>query len=764
MKTIHNLQAIPGDIRPRIAVSEGNPWFLWAETRHDEGEILPLAGPPRELSKRLAIARRDGNLIRRERMFATDGDVIEPCALCVADGAWRAFWIRSQDGTSQLMSCRSNGSGTILREGRIWSADAVALSDGSLLLGAIEFVGREPRLQFYRFASLEDDSPTRLNLEPCEGVWSLSLASAPEGGCWVALDRMGPERFVVEAGFLDVDRLKFTPRPLPGSGFATMPAIASLAGGRAALVWTEDKMWGCGVYDFKRLTRLRYAECDRMECVLVEDVPLPEVLENDDQLSPSAPSLVALSAGVQVYFRRMRMAMRSGDGLVNDWGWPLYRMIRDAEGRWSAPEVFSHDVGYPDDPARVAAPTPTEVAAIYHAGSYDAMRGMIHGQRLHVALVSDVTAPPGPLDPPPPRERSPCPRPRLPDRPVIRSGRASLRCFWGDLHRHSHVSKCIPEHDGGYADHLRFALSARKFDFYSLNDHDTQIGEQEWDRWLACCETVSREGAFACIPGFEGPNHTVQGHINFYFRDLEAARFGYRELRHQESLPRIKDLCRRRGMMGRVTCIRHFHADKLRSEDIFEGEAAFDPELDWCMEAVQGRGFSPVTMHALLAAGFRFGFIGGTDHNRPPGHPRGGIGIYEQAITGIWAPDIGRETLFDALRARRTFCTNGPPMALCLWGNDAIMGTDASCRAENTIQLTVHPTTRLHSIQLVRDGVPIIRREGTAEQAVTETFRDAPGDREAHYYYAVVEQAPEPGLDYPGIGWTSPVWVSFRPS
>jgi len=103
-------------------------------------------------------------------------------------------------------------------------------------------------------------------------------------------------------------------------------------------------------------------------------------------------------------------------------------------------------------------------------------------------------------------------------------------------------------------------------------------------------------------------------------------------------------------------------------------------------------------------------------------------------------------------------------MALCLWGNDAIMGTDASCRAENIIQLTVHPTTRLHSIQLVRDGVPIIRRAGTADQAVTETFRDAPGDREAHYYYAVVEQAPEPGLDYPGIGWTSPVWMSSRQS
>jgi hypothetical protein len=27
------------------------------------------------------------------------------------------------------------------------------------------------------------------------------------------------------------------------------------------------------------------------------------------------------------------------------------------------------------------------------------------------------------------------------------------------------------------------------------------------------------------------------------------------------------------------------------------------------------------------------------------------------------------------------------------------------------------------------------------------------------YYYAEIVQTPEPGLDYPGIVWTSPVWV-----
>lgn len=78
---------------------------------------------------------------------------------------------------------------------------------------------------------------------------------------------------------------------------------------------------------------------------------------------------------------------------------------------------------------------------------------------------------------------------------------------------------------------------------------------------------------------------------------------------------------------------------------------------------------------------------------------------------------------------------------------------------ENVIQVRVHPTTDLTGVRLIRDGEVIATAQPTAGEAPYVTFTDrAAGDAE-HYYYAEIVQTPEPGLDYPGIAWTSPVWV-----
>ena len=451
--------------------------------------------------------------------------------------------------------------------------------------------------------------------------------------------------------------------------------------------------------------------------------------------------------------------MRSGT-LINDWGWQLHTITRAPDGNWTAPAIFSHDVGLPDEPPRLAATGAGEAMLIYHACSFDAMRSVIHGNRIHLAVLRAApAAATGVHAPLPPRAVEPANRPRLATRPVTEAAGERLGCYWGDLHRHSHVSKCIPEHDGGFADHARFAVSVRGFDFYSLTDHDTQISDREWEQWLGRCDCLSEAGSMIVIPGFEGPNHTVQGHVNVYFRDREAAAFGYRGMRHLATLPEMYEACRRAGMVNRVVFIRHFHADALRHADLLQGPGVFNPAFNWAMEVVQGRGYSPKTTRILLDAGFRFGFVGGSDHNRPPGHPRGGVGIYEQAITGIWSTVLDSQALFESLRLRRTFCTNGPLLGAAIRVNDTFMGGCAPKRAVQAIRIDIQPTTRLQSVALLRDGQPVAQRTLQAEGPVSLDFEDAPGDDAAHAYYAVIEQTPEPGLDYPGIAWTSPVWV-----
>jgi hypothetical protein len=744
-----------------MTVAAGVPWFLWVQADPSDGGVnLETGRADRYTRQTLVVARREGGCIVRVGTFAVAGDSPQARALCVTPDGWMAFWTETRDNTVALVAGTDAGETRVIQTGRIWEAAAAVLADGTVLLGLILIEGRTPQLRFHRV-----ERSGGVALFPCAhdavaGPWSLSLAPAGGSRCWLAFDEYADNRLRAVAGCFDAATGRLRLDPLPGTGFATQPSIAPLTDGAAGLAWTEDKAWGCQVYDFKRDTRLKYAEYGFEGLRLCEDVPVPAAAENDDQLSPSAPALVALDDGVHLFYRRLRTAIRSADGLVNDWGWQIHATVRSQSGLWTAPSVFSHDVGNPDDPPRVAATSGSDAAMIYHACSFDAMRSVNHGSRLHLALLrGGGAAPAATLAPHPGRDVAPAIRPRLAVRPMIEVGPERLHCFWGDLHRHAHVSKCIPEHDGGHADHVRFALAARAFDFYSLTDHDIQITDREWERWMGLCACVGRDGDFVAIPGFEGPNHTVQGHVNTHFRDREAAAFGFRTLRHLATLPEVYDACRRAGMTDRIFFVRHFHADKLRYADLLEGPGRFDPAFNWSMEVVQGRGFSPKTAHELLAAGFRFGFVGGTDHNRPPGHPRGGVGIYEQAITGVWGAHLGHETLFDAFRRRRTFCTNGPQLAAAIWVNEAFMGDAAAAGGRAVIRVSVQPTTELRTVTLIRDGELIATRTAATRAPSVVTFEDTPDRAVGHYYYAVIEQTPEPGLDYPGLAWTSPVWV-----
>ena len=104
-----------------------------------------------------------------------------------------------------------------------------------------------------------------------------------------------------------------------------------------------------------------------------------------------------------------------------------------------------------------------------------------------------------------------------------------------------------------------------------------------------------------------------------------------------------------------------------------------------------------------LEKGLRFGFVASSDDHR--GYP----GAYGEGVLGVWARDLSREALFEAIRARRTYAATGDRIALEVTLNGNPMGSDVAATTDRQIDVRVEGQDSIQMIELVRNGRVINR-------------------------------------------------------
>ena len=127
---------------------------------------------------------------------------------------------------------------------------------------------------------------------------------------------------------------------------------------------------------------------------------------------------------------------------------------------------------------------------------------------------------------------------------------------------------------------------------------------------------------------------------------------------------------------------------------------AMDEEADYPYYHNMGPRDSRNTVMEGLRRGYKFGFVGSTDHHA--GFP----GSYGDGLAAVLAEKKTRESLFAAIKARRTYAVTGDRILCDFRVNDAIMGSEITA-ANRRITGRFETEYALDKIVLYKNGRPV---------------------------------------------------------
>ena len=358
---------------------------------------------------------------------------------------------------------------------------------------------------------------------------------------------------------------------------------------------------------------------------------------------------------------------------------------------------------------------------------------------------------------------------------------AGRRILWADLQNHSGLSDGSATPD----DLLRYAREIAALDAAAVTDHDhwgmrfMDGAPSIWRRTLDAVDRRHAPGRFVALAGYEWTNW-VEGHRHVVFFEPTAGAVADRLLSSiDESFDEAPELWAGLGGVRTLTFAHHSAGDPIATDWSLEPPAGLEPVTE--IVSVHGSSESAdspgvVVRGALkgnyvrdvLDRGYRLGFVGSSDgHDGHPGlaqlaSPSGGL-------AAILSDEVTREGIYEALRARRTYATNGPRMVIRASYAGWPIGADvpAAAAAAGEVGPVTGVPERTLVARVVAPGevarMEVISRQGaTGAGAVAGEALCPEGERECGLTVALPEFRPG-GYLYlrvvqtdGGAAWTSP--------
>ena len=594
-------------------------------------------------------------------------------------------------------------------EGRALFGRAVEAVAGELRLGPLETVPRGPANPLLpHLAALVDGSlglvwqaldanyyraffarrsqsgswsaPRAVTPQEAADVWRPRLAVADDGRMLVAYDRFVPGS---TAGYDVLLATAATPDAefrsalvAGGPTYQGFPELGVDASGRAWVAYEEAPSFGQGgALRARRHTRL--VAVDPGGEVSHAVLPRELLLEQRGDL----PRLVVGPNGVGLTRRQPRSDYKPRNPTRRPFyaTWHTLVLTFDDAGRGHDVELMESDGDNENDSVLLDGPTGLQLllatdrrsANFEERYSFDSpIENPWRVARFELgALTGFPRLEAGPPPPAPQAWSEPAPQGlALADR--------NPRALFGDLHRHTNLSRCAGRMDGTFLDAVRYARGPGALDFLSVTDHFQHLTPWSHGRQLRDVERWDAPGSLALLAGYERmlPDW---GHQNLVFDSVASQRAASLALPpkqlpegqvvaipHMTSIPanpfdwtRLDPEVQRlievhQGLRGSYEGLPA--SSRAHVQRATEGQLG---EEIWPLAALDG-GASAGWITSLPAAlgpdAIPPGLISASDHTSS-GQAFAGIPLEAGAERRIEA-----KAIFAALHARRTFATTGP--------------------------------------------------------------------------------------------------------
>lgn len=336
-------------------------------------------------------------------------------------------------------------------------------------------------------------------------------------------------------------------------------------------------------------------------------------------------------------------------------------------------------------------------------------------------------------------------------------GGETLKLFWGDLHRHSNVSRCSVGNEPNPEDLYRYGIDVDLYDFFGLSDHSEYTTDYYWWRQQKVADLFHIPGIFSVLYNSEWSMTFPNGHTNTVFPSRHNFKMNAK-IGSTATLEGGWEFLRRGGY--KAITIPHTPADPgmgttwpaydpeyMRLCEIFQS-CRGSYEHDGCprqhVNATNKKGF----YWEALKKGYKLGIICSSDHG------------YGAAYACIYAPENTREAVWQALYDRRTYGSTTYGLVMEVHCGDHWMGEEFSSADAPLIEGFIRGATNLRSVEVI-GREKVLFSDGSIEKPIgTREFKLQWTDPEwsqlqgeQWYYVRVIQEDDE-------MAWSSPMWIT----
>ncbi|MBT3346759.1 MAG: DUF3604 domain-containing protein [Gemmatimonadetes bacterium] len=312
------------------------------------------------------------------------------------------------------------------------------------------------------------------------------------------------------------------------------------------------------------------------------------------------------------------------------------------------------------------------------------------------------------------------------------------RLFWGDVHAGQGELGCGI---GSIPHHFDFARHVAGLQFATHQANDHHITLDMWQMMREQSWTANEDGAFVAWLGCEWSAETPPGgDRNVIYHDDDprlrrSGRFFTEDVADPE--PDLETATEFLAAMKHENVLINMHAGGRPTNLDFH-----EPKIERLAEIHSTHGTSEWFFLDALSRGYRVGITAGSDGvvGRPGADHPGSrlIRNVRSGVTAVYAEELTQESVYDALRARRTYATTGERMLLNVTVDGQAMGSEFDTAGEPLIELSVEGTQAIERVDLLCGTEVLsswnIAQPGTGDQirllwGGTESCGSAPAQR-----------------------------------